>query len=130
MFYFLKNKTKLTGKHLCQSLFFQCSRRPEACLPVNFGIFKNTFYYHSMHWGINPPSKTPPPSFLPTPPLPPSPPLKLTNCPSPLPFRQSPFLYWFFVNPPSLKVGFLSEPPKCKSFPSLIPSYLLKVTKF
>ena len=60
---------------------------------------------HSVHWGINPPSKTPPLSFLPSPT-----PLKSTNCPSP-PFWQSPPLY----------IGFS---------PLLIPSYLLKVTKF
>ena len=44
-------------------------------------------------------------------------------------FRQSPPLYWFFVNLP-LKLGFFSEPPKCYSFASLTPSYLLEVTKF
>ena len=52
------------------------------------------------------------------------PPSKLTNCPSP-----PPLLYWFFVTP-SLKVGSFSEPQKHYSFSSLIPSYLLKVTKF
>ena len=55
-------------------------------------------------------------------------PLKSANCPSPH-FRQSTPLYWFFVNTP-LKVRFSSEPPKYYSFSSLIPSYLLKVTKF
>ena len=45
---------------------------------------------HSVHWGINPPSKTPPPPlFLAKPP-----PLKF-----PL-FRQSLLLCWFFMNPP------------------------------
>ena len=39
------------------------------------------------------------------------------------------FLYWFFVNL-APKVGFFSEPQKYWSFSSLIPSYLLKVTKF
>ena len=38
------------------------------------------------------------------------PPYKSTSCPSPPLFRQSPPLYWFFVNP--LKVGSFSEPPK------------------
>ena len=33
--------------------------------------------------------------------------------------------------PPSLlKVGFFSEPPKYESFSPIIPSFLLKVTKF
>ena len=47
-------------------------------------------------------------------------------------FRQSPPLNWFFVNPPifPLKVGFFSGPPKYQSSSYLIPSYLLKVTKF
>ena len=46
----------------------------------------------------------------------------------PPPFRQSPPLYWFFVNPPPWKSDFSVNPQK--SFSSLIPSYLLKVTKF
>ena len=52
--------------------------------------------YHSVHWGINPSSKTPPPSFLPSPP-----PLnrQTVHTPPPL-FRQSHPLYWFFMNPP------------------------------
>ena len=43
-----------------------------------------------------------------------------------------PSLHWFYINPspPSLKIGFFSEPQKYYSFPSLTPSYLLKVTKF
>ena len=53
--------------------------------------------HHSVHWGINAPSKMPPPSFLPNPPL------------NPL-FRQSSPLNWFFVNPPPVKVGSFSEP--------------------
>ena len=44
------------------------------------------FMWHSVHQGINPPSKTPPPSFLPS--LSPSPPLNLQTVQAPL-FRQS-----------------------------------------
>ena len=67
------------------------------------------------------PSKTQP-SFFPSS-------TKLANCPSPLFLGNSPPLYWYFVNPP-LKVRFFSEPPKCESSSSLIPSYLSKVIKF
>ena len=53
-----------------------------------------------------PHSETPPPLYLAKPP-----PLKSVNCPSPPPlFRQSPPLYWFFINP--LKIWFFSEPQK------------------
>ena len=38
--------------------------------------------YHSVHWGINPSSKTPPPSFLPSPP----PPLNRQTVHTPPPF--------------------------------------------
>ena len=55
-----------------------------------------TFNY-SVHWGINPHSKTQHPSlscqaFLPS--------HKSGNCLSPLLFRQSPPIYWFFVKLP------------------------------
>ena len=54
----------------------------------------------------------------------------MVNCSSPPLFKQSSPLYCFFVPPPPhLKVGFFSEHPKY-SFSSLIPSYLLKTTKF
>ena len=74
-----------------------------------------------MHWGINPPSKTPPPLSCQVPPL---------N----LQTVQAPFL----SNPPSIlvfhepsrKVGFFSEPQKYWSFSPLTQSYILKVTKF
>ena len=46
-----------------------------------------------------------------------------------LPFQAIPPLNWFFMNLP-LKVRSFSEPPRYRSFLSLIPSYLLKVTKF
>ena len=55
-------------------------------------------------------------------------PLKSTNCPSPPFLRNSPPIYWFSLIPP--KVGSFSEPQKYESSLSLIPSYLLKVTKF
>ena len=48
---------------------------------------------HSVHWGINTPSKTPPHLFLP------SPPLKPVNYPSP-PFQAIPLMHWFLVTPP------------------------------
>ena len=79
--------------------------------------------FHSVHWGINPASKTlPPPLSCQAPPLnrqTAQAPLFLAITPSILVFRE-----------PPLKVGFFSEPPKYESFSSLIPSYLLKVTKF
>ena len=74
-----------------------------------------------MHWGINPPSKTPPPRFCKAPPI------DLQTFQGPL-FRQS-SLYIGFSWPP-IKVGLFSELQKCQSFPFLTPSYLLKVTKF
>ena len=78
---------------------------------------------HSVHWGINPPSKTPPPSFLASLPLN----LQIVQPP----FLGNPPIYWFFVTPPPpLKLGFFRKPPKYYSFLSFSPSYLLKVTKF
>ena len=70
--------------------------------------------------GYQPPSKTPPPSFLP------SSPLKSGNFPS-LSFLANLPLYISFSWTP-LKVGSFSETQKY--FSLLIPSYLLKVTKF
>ena len=72
--------------------------------------------------GCQPPSKTPPPLSCQVP-------LKSANCPSP-PFRQSPPSILVFCEPPPLKVRFFSEPSKYSSLSTLIPSYLLKVTKF
>ena len=50
--------------------------------------------HHSVHWGTNPPSKTPPPSLLSSPPLNrqtvPAPPPFLGNPPSILVFREPP----------------------------------------
>ena len=78
---------------------------------------------HSGHWGINsPPQKHHPSLFCQAP-------LKSTNCQSPSPFLGNLPLYIGFSRPP-LKVGSFSEPQKYSSFSSLIPSYLLKVTKF
>ena len=56
------------------------------------------------------------------------PPLKSANCPS----TPAPSLSVFHVLPPpkSPIFWFLSERQKYQSFSSLIPSYLLKVTKF
>ena len=75
---------------------------------------------HIMCIGVSTPSKTPPPSFLP------SSPLKSGNFPS-LPFLANLPLYISFSWTP-LKVGSFSETQKY--FSLLIPSYLLKVTKF
>ena len=44
--------------------------------------------------------------------------------------RQSPPLYWFLIHLPPQKSRIFSEPPKHLHFSSLIPSYLLEVTKF
>ena len=71
---------------------------------------------HSVHQGITPPhthththTQKAIPYFLPS--LTPPPPLNLQTVQAPLPFRQSPPLHWFFMNPP-LKVGLFSEPKK------------------
>ena len=48
-------------------------------------------------------------------------PLKSANCPRP------PSLYWFLW--PPLKVRYLSEAPKYKSFSFVTPHYLLKLTE-
>ena len=74
-------------------------------------------HIHRVHWGIKPPLKTPLPSFLQ------SPFLKSENSPSSPFLGNLPPIYWFR----SYKVAFFSEPTKCYSFSSLIPSYLLKV---
>ena len=57
-------------------------------------------------------------------------PFKSANCRRLHLFRQSPPLYWFFVNPPLNSWIFSVNPQSIKSFSSLIPSYLLKVPKF
>ena len=60
-----------------------------------------------------------------------APSLKLANCPSPHFFRHSSHLYWFFVTPfLSKKSDPLVSSQSIKFFSSLIPSFLLKVTKF
>ena len=55
-------------------------------------------------------------------------PLNLQTVQTPI-FRQSPVYIGFSWNPP-LKLRFFHEPQKHRIFSSLIPSYLLKVTKF
>ena len=89
-------------------------------IPPDDSFYSIVCIYHP------PRSKTPPPFFLP------SPLLKSANCSS-TPFLGNPPPTMFvFREPlsPSLKVIVFSELPKCLSFSSLIPSYLLKVTKF
>ena len=78
---------------------------------------------HSVHQGINLPSKTPPLSFLPSPPLN----LKtvqassfLGNLHSMLVFHEPPPP----LPPPPLKVRCFSEPAKFYNFLSLTPSYV------
>ena len=78
------------------------------CQGHQVSFFNSLYNFHKDsvhwdHWGINLISKTPPNSFLHPPPPPP---------------------------PAPIKVAFFSEPPKYSNFSSLIPSYLLKVTKF
>ena len=58
----LRNFAKLTGKHLCQGLFFNkvAGLRPailfkkrlwHRCFPLNFAkIFKNTFFTEHLRW--------------------------------------------------------------------------------
>ena len=59
---------------------------------------------HSVHWGINPPPLLKSIFFV-------KPLHKSANCPScPCFLRQSPHIYWFFVTPLPLKIGFFSEP--------------------
>ena len=72
---------------------------------------------HSMHRGINPPSKKTP--------------LKSTNCPSP-PFLGNPLLYIGFLWTPSPfpKRRIFQWTRKILKFSPLTSSYLLKVTKF
>ena len=66
------------------------------------------------------PQKHHPPSFL-------SPP-KSADDPSPPLFRQTPSIL-FFCEPPPLKSDFSVNSQNIKTCSSLIPSYLLKVTK-
>ena len=69
---------------------------------------------HSVHWGINLPSKTQPPSFFAKPP-----PRKSAKCPSPpslspslpLPILGNSPPYICFSWPPALKIAFFSESP-------------------
>ena len=71
---------------------------------------------HGGHWGIKPPQKHHL-LFLAKPSL------------NQQTVQAPPPTYWFFKTA-HLKVGSFNEPPKYKIFSSLIPSYLLKVTKF
>ena len=101
---------------LKRSLKLQCKKYLKSCKQY----FNNPKPLHSMHWGIIPPQKHHPPLYCQAP-------LKLTNCPS-APFLGNHPLYIGFLWTP-LKVWSIIEPQKYYSFSSLIPSYLLKVTK-
>ena len=77
-----------------------------------------------LHWYINPPSKTPPPLSCQAP-------LISANCPSsPLFKKSTPSIGFSWPPITFVKVESFSEPQKYESFSSLIPSYLLIVTKF
>ena len=86
-----------------------------------------TLGQHSVHWGIDPAppllKNTPPPLFLAKSPL------KSAKCASP-PFFGNHTYILVFRKIPSLKFGLFQELQKYLSFFSVIPSYLLKVTKF
>ena len=60
-------------------------------------LWVSTDEHHSVHWGINPRSKTPHPLSCLAPPLLP---LKSANCPSPPFLGNPPPLYRFYVNSP------------------------------
>ena len=53
----LRNFTKLTGKHLCQSLFEACNfiqkRLWHRCFPVNFAKFLRTPFYYNRDFNYN-----------------------------------------------------------------------------
>ena len=84
-------------------------------------IFTQTVF-HSVHWGINLPSKTLPPLSCQAP-------LKSAKCPG-LPFLgNSPLYIGFFMNP-TLKIQFFSELQKYSSFSSLTQSYIPFKNKF
>ena len=72
-------------------------------------------HHHSVHWGINPPSKKK--HHL------------LSFCQAPL-FRQFTSIYCFFVNPPFHKIAFFSEPPKYSNFSSLTSYHQISQFKF
>ena len=75
-------------------------------------IMKHSFSFkHSVHWGINAPSKTPPSPFLP------SPPLKSANCQSP-PFLGNPPHILVFREPPLWKSDFSVNSKNIKVFHS------------
>ena len=79
------------------------------------------FHFHSVHWVLTSPIKITTPSFLPS--LPPPPHLNLQTVQ--VPFLGNPSSILVFHDP--LKSLAFQWTP---SFPSLTPSYLLKVIKF
>ena len=92
---------------------------PNFCMCISIGcigyclqVISWCLLYHSVHWGINPPSQKHHLLFLAKPP-----PLNWQTVQAPPPpfLGNPPPLYWFFVNPKNIKSS---------------PSYLLKVTKF
>ena len=79
-------------------MFFRNKRKSNITVKQQF----NTKYINIVCIGVSTPS--PPPSKRPTPSI-----CNLSKFPL---FRQSPHLYRFFVNSPSLKVAFFSKPQK------------------
>ena len=91
-------------------------------MAINFLGFSKTSD-HSVHWGINPPSKTPTPLSCKAP-------LKSANCPSPPPLGNPLPLYWFFTKAPPPKNQIFQSTPKILKFFILHPILSFKITKF
>ena len=77
---------------------------------------------NAVNWGVNTPPQKYPSCFFQIPHLNQqtiqSPPLGI------------PPLYWLFMNPSPLEIGYFSEPQKYEIFSSLTPFYIFIVTKF
>ena len=87
------NDTKwvCTVSHISEYNQIVCKEHMYSCLRLRGSKLrsahdKRCLDSHSVHWSINPPSKTPSPSFLPS--------------PSPLDHPPPPPRYWLFVTPP------------------------------
>ena len=76
----------LTRSKKIKSSYWFCQNKKQKYLLISFFL---GFLSHSMHWGINPPSKTPPFLFCYAP-------IKSAHCPGPL-FRQ--LIGYFLVFP-------------------------------
>ena len=67
-------QVKVSAANMSVTIFMKLGRQVGVSLAI-MQVVLSTVHYHSGHWGINPPSKTPPLSC--------QAPLKSTNCPSP-----------------------------------------------